>query len=231
MLTFNQFCDYVKNNAKKYMSEAFQKNNYEFCLSEKVDDYNLTSCSIYLDDKQQKVEEPPMFRLETAYENYKQTDRLDDIVVMLASRYETIYADGMAEDKSAYPNVDMIPGVERISSAYVISNMGDSKVDLFHDDTMIEIATKEESNLAVFRISENVLLVVPVKNNKEFRECIDCVGIMENEDPEQVLTNVQIMLYDKNNNVVIEDKNEIEEVLYNAEKKEASKKRSVFSRG
>lgn len=232
MLSFDEFCEYVKDNARKYMSAGFQKGNYEFCLDEKKDAYDMVTCLLRLEDKQNKDAAVPAFHLGTAYENYKQTGNAEAIVVMLAGRYEAAYQAKLEKGEALLPEFEAIPGDDGISKVFIISNMGNGSVNLYQEDVLMEISARDGDNLALLPVSADVILAVPVKNRKEYQECVDCMSIMQKNDPdmEQMAEESRVKLYDKECNTVCEAGEVVEAVLQRAEKEQGSKKRSVFSR-
>lgn len=226
MLDFSQFCDYVKDNIRNYLSESFQKNNYEFYLDEHKNSYDMVSCLLCLRDKQKEDLVLKVFHLDVAYENYKRTGDLDAIVVMLATGYEA----SITKTDMKLPEFEVVAGDDGVSNVSVISNFDDPSANLYQDDLLIEISSKEMSDLVLAQINENVLLAIPVRSEKEYLDSLQELSVLENDDPEQLVEGAQIKFYDRNNNVILMDSDEIKEILRDTEQKAVSKKKSVFSR-
>lgn len=232
MLRFDEFCEYVKDNARKYMSAGFQKGNYEFRLEEKKDAYDMVTCLLCLEDKQDRTAAVPLFHLGTAYENYKQTGNAEAITAMLAGKYEAAYQAAFQKKEALLPESEVLPGDGELSKVFLISNPENGQADLYQEDVLMEIAAEEGSNLALFPVTEAAVLAVPVKSRKEYQECVDCISVMQKDDPdmEQTAADSRGKLYDKESNTVRETGEEIEAVLQRVEREQGSKKRSVFSR-
>ena len=229
MLRFDEFCDYVKDNIRAYMSEMFQKNNFEFCLDESKDSYDMVNSLLRIVDKQDMEASVPVFHLDAAYENYKQTNDVDAIVVMLAGKYEAAYLERQSIGEKQRPEFEVFAG-EGVSNAFIISNLDNTEVDLYQDDVLIEISTKENGNLLLIPINEGVLMAVPVKGSGDYRECMECIAILKIESEEYSQKALQPKLYDRENNIIVSNVEKIKETLSRMDKEQKNMKRSVFAR-
>lgn len=230
MLGFDEFCDYIKDNIRAYMSETFQKNNFDFLLGEAKDSYDMVNSLISLHDKRNPDAVVPVFHLDAAYENYLQSGDLEGIVVMLASKYEAAYKDNIDNNKEKLrPEFEVLAGDGGVSNAFVISR-DSNEVNLYQDEILIELSTQEKSNLLLLEINGNVVLAVPVKGRKDYWECMECIDLVKKEDPEQLFSK-EPKLYDRENNLIVSTTEEIDTVLQRMEEVQRTAKRSVFSRG
>lgn len=230
MLGFDEFCDFVKENIREYMSEVFQKNNFEFRLDETKDNFEMVNALLYIVDKKNPNAIVPVLHLDVAYENYKQTGDINAIVVMLAGKYEAIYQEKMVVGENIRPEFEVLVSGEGITNAFIISNVNDDKVDLYQDDVLIEISSKEHSNLLLVPINDAVLLAVPVKGRAEYKDCMECLNIIKKESEEQTFGELQPKLYDKENNVILSATEEIDAMLQRMDQEQKSVKRSIFSK-
>lgn len=231
MLRFDEFCEYVRDHVKEYMSADFQKGNYEFRLDEKKDAYDMVTCLLRLEDKQNRDAAAPLFHLGTAYENYKQTGNAKAITAMLAGKYEAAYQTAVPKEEILLPESEMLPEYGELSKVFVISNQENGQADLYQEEVLMGIAAEEDSNLALFPVTGAAILAVPVKTHKEYQECVDCMAVMQKDDPDmEQIVEIQGRLYDRKSNTVCKTGEEIEAVLLREEKEQNNKKRSVFSR-
>lgn len=231
MLGFDEFCDYIKDNIRAYMSESFQKNNFGFVLREARDSYDMVNSLISLHDKKNPDAVVPVYNLNAAYENYLQSGDLEGTVVMLAGKYEAAYKGKISsKEEKLRPEFEVLAGEDGVSNAFVISR-NNKETDLYLDETLAELSARERSNLLLLEINENVVLAVPVKGRKDYRDCMECIALVKKEDPEQLFSKVEPKLYDRENNLIVSTTEEIDTALQRMEEVQRTAKRSVFSRG
>ena len=220
MLSYSEFRDFLCQNLKNYFhAPRLKKNNIVVKVTESPDAYDELIERIYLYDYKRPDLKAPTYERSVSYETYCRSGDAEKVIKMLAELMERQYPEENTvptlEEERYISVVFELEGVpeQEVSSIYLITEQ-DGKCGpdrlLQDDETLAQLATKEQSNLQTISISEEVLLAVPVRSMEEYEENLQLMDDLKKIDQR---LGSESRVYDKDRNTFVTDIGDIKDLL------------------
>lgn len=239
-MDYSEFKEKVCTDLKQYFQEPqLKKQNIEVVIQEQKDNYETSQDILSLWNRANSEQQFPDYNLFLIYETYKRSQDADKVIHALADLMEKQYLESVIvqnvqETKESFQTttacmVTLIGGdkEQEISDIYMLVTSESSiKNSLpFCDDTLVELAEKEDAHLLLLPVAEDTLLAVPVQNIDDYKESLEIMEELQRVGM-QVKQDMEISVYDKGKNLLLVEAEEMEHLL----SQEKGKKRSIFSK-
>lgn len=236
-MDYSEFKEKVRTDLKQYFQEPqLKKQTIEIRIQEQKDDYEIVQDMVSLWNQANPEQSFSEYHLSVLYETYQRSQDADKVLHVLAELMEKQWVESLkaknmleAKETTSSCTVTLLEGEkeEEISNIYILETSENTiKNSLaFCEDTLIELAEKEEAHLLLLPVAEDTVLVVPVQNREDYKESLELMEELQRVGLQEKIP-IELSIYDKSKSLLLVETEEMEHLL--SEEKE--KKRSIFSK-